>query len=433
MHLATIFILFLFLFGIPFDFLPFNSSKLAVLLLAGAAVGVMASGGHVSTRVNVAIVRIAFIVSFLVVASMVYPVLHGTHDYSVAYSYFVMLAESLVGAVLLYFVFLRRYSLIDLLRFMVIICVIQAIIVLAMYGSEPIRSFIFGLVDDPSLERLYHRYDGFRGLGLAASTTYDFAIFLSIGLIFISHLIVRDRDHILSYSFAWLLILVAVLMSGRMGWIGVLLAVAILAFGFRSHLGAVAMLRFILYLTILVGVVGVGAVATAPAAVAHMWETVLPFAFEIVVRYQESGRFTMYSWEHLLTMYFPIGAGTLLVGDGYWVNPDDGPCGYYMCTDAGYMRHVLFYGLGPSLLLYGMYLYGFRLIYIHTKNYGGFYLVVLALAAYFLAAHAKGAFLVGSGMNVKLFFILLVYSLVARVGVNSGGDSVQRGAGRGLS
>lgn len=53
-------------------------------------------------------------------------------------------------------------------------------------------------------------------------------------------------------------------------------------------------------------------------------------------------------------MYFMPGVDTLLFGDGQYLN-DDGS--YYMHTDTGYMRGMLYFGVIGLLLLYGIYVF----------------------------------------------------------------------------
>ena len=64
---------------------------------------------------------------------------------------------------------------------------------------------------------------------------------------------------------------------------------------------------------------------------------------------------------------------------------------YYMGTDAGYMRHILFYGIWPSLLIYGFTLYWFIFA---AKRVGsidkyGKILLYMTCAYYFFSSSLK--------------------------------------------
>ena len=106
-------------------------------------------------------------------------------------------------------------------------------------------------------------------------------------------------------------------------------------------------------------------------------------------------------------MWFSVSKSTLLFGDGFFRNPFGD--GHYMHTDVGYMRHILFYGIIPSSLLYCFYLLGFSYMYNYFKWCKTGHLLILLLAIYYFVGHYKGDFLTGSGMNIKLFFIILLY------------------------
>jgi hypothetical protein len=85
-----------------------------------------------------------------------------------------------------------------------------------------------------------------------------------------------------------------------------------------------------------------------------------------------------------------------------------------MGTDAGYMRHMLFYGILPSLFLYLFYLFAFFKMTYSIKHTFNNLLLFSMLCGYYLLAHYKGDFLTGSAMNIKLFSILLVYLVVSK-------------------
>ena len=92
----------------------------------------------------------------------------------------------------------------------------------------------------------------------------------------------------------------------------------------------------------------------------------------------ENGSIGTSSSEVLQTMYFQVSEKTFFLGDGYWINPNG--FGYYMGTDAGYMRHILYYGLFPSLFLYLLYIYGFYKIACFYQKH----LIINYLSQYFV-------------------------------------------------
>lgn len=86
------------------------------------------------------------------------------------------------------------------------------------------------------------------------------------------------------------------------------------------------------------------------------------WAFEPFINYVEYGEFSSSSSEHLQTMYFMPEINTLLFGDGKYVTDS----GYYMKTDVGFLRPILFYGIVNTLLSYFMLI--MILIYIARRK-----------------------------------------------------------------
>ncbi|WP_172840628.1 hypothetical protein [Sphingobacterium sp. B29] len=81
----------------------------------------------------------------------------------------------------------------------------------------------------------------------------------------------------------------------------------------------------------------------------------LPFAFEAVYNYIDTGETGTKSGEILDEMYFPISWQTFLFGDGIYTGKDGA---YYMHTDAGIMRNILFYGIfGLLFIVFGHLFY----------------------------------------------------------------------------
>jgi hypothetical protein len=72
------------------------------------------------------------------------------------------------------------------------------------------------------------------------------------------------------------------------------------------------------------------------------------YVFEAAFNYAEYGTLSTSSSDTLMDdMYFPISLSTFFFGDGLYTESDGA---YYMHTDSGYMRNVLFGGI-PYLLL----------------------------------------------------------------------------------
>lgn len=75
----------------------------------------------------------------------------------------------------------------------------------------------------------------------------------------------------------------------------------------------------------------------------------LRWIFEPILNYNENENFSSTSSDHLIKdMLFSIDEDTFLLGDGKYT----GPSGYYMKTDIGFMRLILYFGIFGVILTY---------------------------------------------------------------------------------
>jgi hypothetical protein len=393
-------LLFLYVFGVSFSGTPVNSTKLSFILFF---LYFLFSNIHNKdgARFDNQLLLYLLYFTLLLVFSVLYPVVHETYDFSMAYSYVMIIIESLIGGWLVHYALFRKYKLKKILDYIIAICFIQALIILLMYVDSNFREFIFSITNSTS-ESLFNRYKGFRGLGLASSVTYDLSVTLSVGMMFISYIICTDfRKRKLYYVIAWLVTLLAILMTGRSGLLGVIFSLIIPVFFFGSKLA----LKNIAFFIFISGILLLLGMLILDSEIYKFIDLIIPYAFEFIINFNDSGSFDTVSTDNIARMYFNINEDTLLYGDGYWKK--DG--GYYMGIDAGYMRQVLFYGIFPSLFLYSLYVYGFYLMYKNSCNLKKFSYVIFFILIYFFIIQIKGAFMTGSGMNIRIFFLLLIY------------------------
>jgi hypothetical protein len=400
----TILLAFLFVFGAPFTFLPINSSKLIILFLIVLLFFEIITTNKIDIKINKNIFIVSFMLLLLFVVSLLYVLGHNTMDFSIPYAYFIFLVEALFGGYLLYKFFLKNYSFEEVLHILIIISLIQAFIIIGMFALEPFRDFIFAIAG--SKADLMERYGGFRGFGLAGSVTYDLAVFLSINMIFISYLVSQSSKNIVFYLVSWVVIFIAVLMTGRTGWIGVFLSIIFIIMNIKNKNA----LKSAIYLLISIIVFTILFIYVLIYFFPEIYETlvlhVVPYAFEMFINFSKTGSFSTSSSGLLQKMYFDVTENTFLFGDGYWANPTG--FGYYMGTDAGYMRHILFYGIFPSIFLYIFYFFSFYKMIYYTKHTFQNVLFLSMLCGYYFLVHYKGDFLTGSAMNIKLFAILFI-------------------------
>ncbi|MFT5759451.1 MAG: hypothetical protein ACI9LM_004217 [Alteromonadaceae bacterium] len=109
---VLIIILFLFVFGVPFSFLPINSSKVVLLALISWAIVLELFNKQGTSKLlfNKVLVYHSFIIFMLMSLAALYSILHSSYDFSVAYAYFIMLIEAFLGAYFLYVLFYKNLA-----------------------------------------------------------------------------------------------------------------------------------------------------------------------------------------------------------------------------------------------------------------------------------------------------------------------------------
>ncbi|HJE03303.1 MAG TPA: hypothetical protein K8U92_05430 [Aliarcobacter thereius] len=409
--IAVIF-LFFFIFGPNIDALPLSTARIVWFLMLFIIIIQIFK----ATKISFTISRKILIVSFsLIVLSLVafgFNIVHNTTDYTIRNVFIGILIESLFGSVMYYWIFLRGKPLIYIFKLLVFVALLQAVFIFLMLFIAPLREFIFSLTQSTANE-VFARYGGFRGLGFAHSTTYDLAMFMSITMMFISYFIIypqtlqnttRKSICISCWVFIWIILFAAVLMTGRSGLLGIFLSILLLLFGFKKYSTLKGIFYFSLFFIIL------GTTMHFIFSGNPVYERIFKFAFELFINFFQNGEFRTGSSDVLLNkMYFYPGDKTFLFGDGYWVDPTG--VGYYMHTDAGFMRHILFYGIFSSVLFYLLYMYIFKNIFSLAYKNNILKILFISILIIFVAGHFKGSFLNASAMNIKLLMILFVYSI----------------------
>lgn len=133
----------------------------------------------------------------------------------------------------------------------------------------------------------------------------------------------------------------------------------------------------------------------------EVFANIYSWAFEPFLNYLSGRGFSSTSSDTLYTMYFMPSLKTMFLGDGYYTDPSG--IGYYMSTDSGILRLILYWGIIPTLVLYfcliGLFrrsVIGNKLIYIlvvfalfEFKGEICWYMIPIFLAIGLLGANQK--------------------------------------------
>ncbi|PTP92709.1 hypothetical protein [Vibrio splendidus] len=253
---------------------------------------------------------------------------------------------------------------------------LQSIIMILATMSPFVLSFV-RLFQPDSVSIISDRYSGFRGVALASGQFFSLSV--TYGLTIIMFCIYNlKNDTRLKNIVVTILLSIGVLYAGRTAFISFLILLPFFV-SFRFSLTLVASLKTIFMLFI----AGFLVYFLFPTVSKVIVDNVFSYAFEFIYNYIDYGTLTTSSTDKLHDMYFPIEYGTFLFGDGRFSGINSA---YYMGTDAGYMRTVLFGGVFFSIILVliqityyskkDMFFYA-SIIYILLVNYKGVSTVLL--------------------------------------------------------
>lgn len=99
-----------------------------------------------------------------------------------------------------------------------------------------------------------------------------------------------------------------------------------------------------------------------------------------ILSFIKTGKTNNYSFNHLVNdmIFFPEWK-TFLWGDGYYTDPSTGL--YYRGTDSGFMRQILFWGIGATILVYVYAVYNLRSFFIRN-GWKFVFLLLISFAIY---------------------------------------------------
>lgn len=295
---------------------------------------------------------IAILISTTLLYSGVSVILHATDDYSYCEALFKALLV-IVGSII-FFVFLVDAFNVSAVETIIDIFILQSFIIVLSFFNANFKEATDVFRTDGSI-LTSERYSGYRGLALAGSAYYGLAIAYSFIYVLVAHHWATWSIKLLPLKICLLgLLIFAGITAGRTAAVGlpfaaiILVADSIRRRGFRvksraSILFGFLALSLICFATLLFMIVKPN-LSDIPPQLLNFRD----YAFSFIENFNPSDIMSSTSsTEQLSKMYFPLSFDQLLVGDGMYTLSTGF---YYMSTDAGYMRTVLFFGV-PGLVL----------------------------------------------------------------------------------
>lgn len=317
----------------------------------------------------------------LFVLSFLYPVLHGTFDlsYVVVTTY---IFRKLVVYVFLAHLLVRHYGeKTSIGHFMYYFALVQAAYVVGtmlMVALPELRQLWFSVFDEVTSSAPFAGVWGYTfRIGWQGFSGFGYTIFCSLSCIFLMYLRYGDDKGVqlstTQFIVPFVLSILGNMFYGRSGLVVSMgaCAVGLVVWNRRRPLNIVKMGLFVAALLL-----GLYAIRNIPALSSWYYWMSMPIA-----NLMTSGDFNNASIEATRNMVFMPEASTILLGDGLYTQ--DGH--YYMYTDSGIMRTILFWGMLGFTLSYGMVF----CILAQTRKFSWLFFVLLlgALAAFEYKGH----------------------------------------------
>ncbi|ENV62440.1 hypothetical protein [Acinetobacter junii] len=337
------------------------------------------------------------------------PILLGTYDFSIVQTKTNLIASLLATYVLAKsFCLNKKISDKQFFNLLLVIFLIQAILVVAMLTNSDLSQLITSFTRNSDQgARVLDTYAGARGLGIADSSAFGFAIVMGL---FIFLTFVAYKNKFIGLKFFSILILiggVASVSAGRTAILGLILGLIYSLLNFKNARS----LKILISTFVIIFVAGVFLLSIDRDSIQN--ETLgyfYSYSMEPILNYLNTGGFSSSSTSGLQRMYFPLTEQQYLIGDGRYMNGES----YYMSTDAGYMRFALFYGGIFSFIFYSYFSYFVVRVTSFNKNY---MVPIFFLLLFSFALHYKGEVVLFSISYNKVLFLILFFLYLRSIGL----------------
>lgn len=292
------------------------------------------------------------LIMLLLLWAMVIPMLHNTWDFSYT-SFWTTICISIFRYLSIYIIICQILRVnINYSQYMLLFIRAVSIYVLTtlvFIGIPPLREIWDSIiVQTDHSERLASALEYVSRYGLQGFSGFMHTCMCNIGVVFSLFLMdnrIRRKQAITDLLIYVMIMMVGSMCYGRVGLLGgILLICGYVCYRVLIRAHVKLLITIILGISILsCGIYYI--IQVSPEA--EYW---FNWAFEPFVNYFEGNDFSSSSSNHLKTMYFMPSFKTFLFGDGLYTDPVTNL--YYMQTDVGFIRPILFWGIFPTLISY---------------------------------------------------------------------------------
>ena len=279
--------------------------------------------------------------------------------------------------------------------------VISTIIILIM---PFLREILFKTIYNNEKQfLLINRDKYYTRIGWAGYSGYSTSIKCTVAISFVIYFIIKsisqNRKIRKGEYFRLALLLIGNMFYARTGMLVSIICIIITLFYIAFILGKFKFFLKYFIMVLIMGGIGIHVLRTySENSEAINW------MLEIFLNYVKGNGIESTSTKIIFnSMLFRIRPTTLLLGDGFYTSPTGG---YYMGTDLGFMRLVLYFGIPGMLLIYFVYFFTLKSIkkVVMQRTIG---IIQILLFVIFLGFEFKGESIV---ILVPLAFVLLVAS-----------------------
>lgn len=340
----------------------------------------------------------------LMIITIAAPLFHGTYDLSYL-STIMSIIRTLIKTMFLLIVFLKIHkedATLELFsKYFILSCCLYVFSTTIMIIFPEIKMFWMNIVANSERDYiLSQQYNYSTRYGLMGFSAYKHAFMCSFAIIFNINLILKNKFDFLNF-FTLVVLLTGTAFYGRIGlmasifYIGILMLVL-----FRKNILSI----FLILGSCIILLAIVLSISQKNDMISYWFN----WAFAPFINFIESGSFSTGSSHTVLNeMIFMPSEKTILFGDGYYT--EVGTNSYYMHTDVGFMRQILFYGLIPTIMAYLMTLFPIIDIYINKKvsNYKEYFIFPILLTVQLIVFEIKGE------IFYTMFPIILPFAILA--------------------
>lgn len=392
--------LFLYIFGLQLPVV--RTSSLLLLILLPVRFLFLKGGFNIVKQIflHPYVVRLFGMYLLVMFYMILLTTLHLEFDLTLLPTLINVVLHFCVGIFLVSLFVYRKYILDEVLSLLIGIFVVQSMIQIVAFFSPTLQSFVHVFQGNRTIE-IASKFAGRRGLALAGTVFFGLAILYGLIFIFFIKRCVERNKFTYRDILCGLILFIGGFFTGRTFFIGVGVAgLYFLCSSFPLYYKMKTLCRIFIFF--ILGTVGIW--MSLPEVLQDKVYNLLLYAFEFLFNYLDRGTLSTTSSHKLFDgMYFPISLFTFFWGDGLYSGYDGA---YYLYTDAGYMRNILYMGIGGFVLLVliDIFLLFGRREFRNAQmlQFGLFVLIYLGII------HVKGEVF---GYSVMLHCFLFIYYL----------------------